>query len=108
MVGTHDFQNISVNSSVSGEIKVIGNFISNSTAAGLLIIVYSISDKFSAWYIFQSHSESVVTTIRGLPSGEYSISVFIIEASGLPFSRSAMRPRKVSILEGKHGMHEIP
>ena len=99
--GTHDFQNILVNSSVSGEIIVTGNFISNSTAVGILIIV---SDEFNTLYIHGVHVESVVTTvIRGLSSSVYcnSVSVFIITGSGFPFRRCAMKPTKISISERK-------
>ena len=84
-----------------------GNFISNSTAVGILIIVYPVSDdhEFNTLYIHGFHVESVMTTvIRGLSSSVYSVSVFVIEGSGFPFRRCAMKPTKISISEVNFGI----
>ena len=88
-----------MNSINPGEIGVTGSFINGSTATAILVIVYSDSD---VYYIFSSPSEEE-TNVRGLPSGLYNVSVFVVEENGLPFNRSATTPRSVSVMEGEHG-----
>ena len=97
--GTHVFQNISVGSSSPGEIRMTGDFISGSSAIGILAIIYS--NDSNIHYQFISRSESPMTFVSGLPNGQYEVSVFVVEENGLPFRRSATVPRNVSLLEGK-------
>ena len=105
--GTHDFQNITVNSISTGEIRVTGYFINNSAANAIFVIVYSNSckDDSNVYYMFSPHSieEKLVTNVRGLPSGQYNVSVFVVEENGLPFNRSATTPRNVSVVSGQSG-----
>ena len=101
-IGTHDIQNVSVSSYGPGEIRFTGNFISGSLAIGILIIVYSPNNNSNIHYRFISRSDITipVSTVSGLPSGHYKATAFAIEDNGLPFNRSAIQPRNVSVCEG--------
>ena len=82
-----------------------GNFVNGSTARGILVIIYSASLS-DIYYMFSPpfrEEEKVTATVRGLLSGLYNVSVFVVEDSGLPFNRSATTPRNVSVIDGGHG-----
>ena len=79
-----------------------GQFISGSSATSVFIIVYSRNNDSNTHYQFMSHSCVPMTTVNGLPGGQYEVSVFIVDVNGLPFHRSAISPRNMSILEGKN------
>ena len=78
-----------------------GNFIEGSTAAGVLVIIYSLSDSKSddPFYIQSSASEgrNVMIDIRGLRSGLYGVSIFVVLVDGLPCTKAATKPRLVSV-----------
>ena len=92
--GTHDIQNISVTSPQPGEVRVTGDFIDGSTATGLLIIIYSLTNDSNVHYIVGGHNS-------GLAGGEYSISVFVVEENGLPFERVATSPKLIVVETSK-------
>ena len=100
VLGTHDIQNVTVSSYGPGEIRVTGDFISGSSAIGILSIVYSPNSDSNIHYWFTSHSDIMTMTMSGLPGGHYKASVFVVDDSGLPFNRSATIPRNVSLCEG--------
>lgn len=102
VIGTHDIQNVSVSSYGPGEIRLTGDFISGSSAIGTLVIVYSLNNNSNIHYQFVSRSDFTmpVTTVNGLLSGHYIATVFVMEDNGLPFNRSATKPRNVSVCEG--------
>ena len=93
--GTHDIQNISVTSPQPGEVRVTSDFIDGSTATGLLIIIYSLTNDSDVHYIVGGHNS-------GLAGGEYSISVFVVEENGLPFERVATSPKLVAVDRREH------
>ena len=91
--GTHDVQNISISSPLSGQVRVTGDFIQESVATGALVIVYSQSDNSDAHYNSSEHDDQhMEITIDGLTGGQYGVSVFVLE-NGLPFSRAASLPQ---------------
>lgn len=91
-----------MNSYGPGEIRLTGDFISGSSATGTLIIVYSPNNNSNIhyWFISRSDFTMPVTTVNGLPSGHYKATVFVVEDNGLPFNKSAIQPRNVSVCEG--------
>lgn len=103
--GTHDIWNVIISYSSPGEISISGNFISDSIAKAILAIVYSDSCS-GVHYIFSSLSieeEKLTAAVSGLPSGMYNVSVFVVEDNGLPFNRSAITPRNITIIDGGRG-----
>ena len=97
-LGTHEFQNISVNSTAPGEIVVSGDFTTSSEAIGVLIITYSLNNDSDIHYTFVPRPINGQKSVIGLSSDQYNVSVFVIEGNGLPFNRSASRPRIVYVV----------
>ena len=80
-----------------------GDFIPGSLAIGILIVVYSAnndSDTIKYHFIHRSNIRRTIT-MTNLPSGQYKVSVFVVEGNGLPFKRSATTPRNLSLIERK-------
>ena len=93
-VGTHDIHTISATSPSPGEVRVTGNLIDGSATIGILIIIYSLTDDSTTHYDFVPHEAEglgvyATCMLRGLPGGQYEISVYVMEESGLPFHRAA-------------------
>ena len=99
--GTHDIQYISVTSPQPGEVRVTGDFIGGSTATGLLIIIYSLTNDSNVHYItggsMLQQQRNVHVSVTSLAGGEYGISVFVVEENGLPFERVATSPKLVAV-----------
>ena len=106
VLGTHDIQNISVTSTQPGGIRVTGDFIEGSTAAGVLVIIYNPSDSNSnaPLYIQSSVSEgrNVTVDIGGLAIGRFGLSAFVVLEDGLPFTNVATKPRFVSVTNSEY------
>ena len=76
-------------------VRVTGDFIQGSTATGLLVIVYSLSDDSDVQYVNSKYyGQNVVITVAGLTSGQYGVSVFVQE-NGVPFLRATTLPQTV-------------
>ena len=101
--GTHDIQNISVTSPQPGEVRVTGDFIDGSTATGLLIIIYSLTNDSDVHYITGGSilQKSVDINVTALLGGNYSISVFVVEENELPFERVAASPKLIAVETSK-------
>ena len=85
-----------------GEVRVTGDFINGSTATGLLIIIYSLTNDSDVHYITGgSTSQQPSVSVPGLAGGEYGISVFVVEENGLPFKRVATSPKLVAVETSK-------
>ena len=78
-VGTHDIQNISVSSLQPGEVRVTGDFIDGSTATGLLLILYSLTNDNDTCYIVERLKQSIDINMTGLTGTQYGISVFALD-----------------------------
>ena len=91
-IGTHDFRNIEVTSLSAGEVMVNGSFTNDSTATGVLIIV---TGESNVYYHEATRDGGTVreSIVAGLPGGDYNVSVFVVEESGLPFERVATTPK---------------
>ena len=98
--GTHDVQNVSILSTGSpGQIRVTANLIFGSTAIGLLIIVYSLTDYSDIHYHFAQVDEGQIDdNIMGLTGGLYQVLVYVVEENRLPFQRPAITPNDISII----------
>ena len=104
--GTHDIQNISASSPQPGEVRVTGDFINESTATGVLTVSVDFSTSEIFYHLIKRGSEQQFSdTIQGVVGGEHSISFFVVEKSGLPFSRTASMPKVVTVKNGKHWRH---
>ena len=82
-----------------------GDFIDGSTATGLLIIIYSLTNDSNVHYITRGSTSqqprNVHVSVPGLAGGEYGISVFVVEENGLPFERVATSPKLVTVETSK-------
>ena len=77
------------------EWPVTSSVVQRQLGYSLLLILLIMNQTFS------SHNDD--TRLKDLPDDQYNVSVFVVEESGLPFNRSATRPRNVSVLEGETG-----
>ena len=96
MVGTHDIQNVSVNSSHPGEIRVTGDIIDGSPVTGVLVIVYSHSDVYYIASSLADQEQDLYITVTGLTDTHYKVSTFTME-NGLPFPRVVALPSSVDM-----------
>ena len=97
MIGTHDIQNVSVNSTHPGQIRLTGDIIDGSTVTGVLVIVYSHSDVHyiaSSWAA--DHGQNIDVTLDGLTDTHYGVSTFTME-NGVPFPRVVASPSSVDV-----------
>ena len=105
-IGTHDFQNLSSYSHDTGKIVLSGYFINGSVGAGVLFILFSPHHDDNVLYINVLRIENqsrIQITVNGLIRTVYNISVYVLKESGLPFKRTSVKPRSVSI-EASHLM----
>ena len=86
-------------SSSPGQVKVTGKFIDGSTATGVLMIFIN-SEHVARYHVYNRNGDEmkVLSTISGLASGNYTVSVFVVEEGGLPFNRTATIPRTVTVI----------
>ena len=97
--GSHDIQNISVSSPLTGQVRVTGYFIQGSTATGVLVIVYSQFDDSDIHYQSSERDGQVAENqiiVDQLTNGQYGVSVFVLD-NGLPFSRAAALPQLLQL-----------
>jgi hypothetical protein len=81
---------------------VTGDFIPGSSVIGILIVIYSADNESNIDYHFIHHSNVRTTTsMSSLPSGQYKVSVFVVEGNGLPFNGSATTPRNLLFVQCK-------
>ena len=97
MLGTHDIQNISVSSPQLGEVRVTGDFIDGSTATGVLLILYSITNGSDIHYVIGNceQSRSIDINVTGLTDTQYGVSTFALD-NGQIFPRVVALPEHVT------------
>ena len=86
-----------------GGVTVTGYFVDNSSAVGVLLITFSLTNEDDISYVFvprPRESQDIETTLTGLSEGDYQVSFFVVDKDGLPFNRSANLPRNISVSEG--------
>ena len=61
IIGTHDIQNVTVapSSLHPGQIRVTGDFVNGSTATGVLLIVYSLTNESDVHYVAKPKEQDV-------------------------------------------------
>ena len=98
--GTHDVQSILVTSPTPGDIRVTGQFIQGSTAAS--VVIADISSSGIHFYLLARESDQLELdgTVSSLVTGQHIVSVFVVNGSGLPFSRTAALPQNVLVMQG--------
>ena len=97
LLGTHDIQRVSVTSHNPGELQVIGNFINESNATGVFVIIYSHNVEPVVYYrLLKRDQQKVTASVAGLPGGQYGISLFVVE-NGLPLKTTATKPKLVVV-----------
>ena len=98
-LGTHDVQHISIVSPLPNIVRITGDFIRGSTSIGVLAIIISSDPQLNPFYRFIhcANTTSLHNEDIRVPSGDYGMSVFVIEESGLPFARTASKPITVTV-----------
>ena len=102
-IGTHAVQNISLTSGEPGELTVTGDFITNTSALGMLAIVYSTINDSDIHYT-EARLPQTEISLTGLSGNSYSVSAFDIEENGLPFNITATSPKEIAINRGMQQM----
>ena len=98
ILGTHDIQNIISISPHPGQISITGNFVDGSTATGVFLIVYSLTNESDIHYhAISKGNNNISINVTGLTGTEYGVSIFTLE-NCLPFPRVVTSPRTVVIL----------
>ena len=100
-VGTFAIQNVSVSSGAPGELCVTASFLTNTSAVGMLAIVYSTDNDLDIHYT-EARLPQTEILFTDLSGSAYSTSVFDIEDSGLPFNKAATLPMSINITPGTH------
>ena len=83
---------------------VTGSIISGSSAEGVLIIVYSLTNDSDVLYITsKAHQQGVSARINNLKvnNGSYGVAIFTLQGNRLPFSRVAALPQVVKYQKAK-------
>lgn len=100
-VGSHVVQNISISYSLPGQLRVTGDFIEGSTATGVLVALVNGTANVQHHRISRDHSVNGIDgVISGLPGGQYTVSIFVVDEGGNPFRRAAAKPRRISVKNG--------
>ena len=103
-IGTHDIQNVFASSLLLGQIRVTGDLIGGSTATGVFVIVYSLTNYSDVQYIAKQIEEnSIRLDVTGLTGTKYGVSTFALE-NGLPFPRVVASPKTITVLNSHQGL----
>jgi hypothetical protein len=83
-VGTHDIQNITVSSPLSGQVIVASDFLQGSTAMEILAVLFRRSDSHVLYKLAPRRlgAGNTVVTIIGVDSGSYDMFVYAVELEG--------------------------
>ena len=98
--GTHDIHSVLVISPSPDEIRVTGEFIQGSTATGI-VIADLVSSEIQFYLLIREKDQlELDDTISNLVSGQHTVSAFVMDESGLPFTRTATIPQNVIVMKG--------
>ena len=105
-LGTHDVQHVSIVSPLPNILKITGAFIRGSTSIGVLAVMVPIDTQLDPIYRFITRESTTSLGVEDnrVPGGDYSISVFVVEESGLPFTRTVSAPINVTARGGKYDL----
>ena len=96
LIGTFAVQNITVTSGAPGELRVAGDFITNTSAVGMLAIVYSTENDSDIHYNEVRLPQTEIQ-LTGLSRDTYSVAVFDIDHRGLPLNRVSTLPTSANV-----------
>ena len=99
-LGTHDVQGLLITSPSTGEIRVTGDFIQGSSATG--VVIADLASSQIQFYLLTREQDQLKLdgTISNLVSGQHTVSAFVMDESGLPFTRTATIPQNVIVMKG--------
>ena len=87
-------------------VNISGDFVEQSTAIGILAVVYALTESDPVDYYLlvprlleQQWASSVFECIQ---SGTYNVSLFSVEEGDLPFNRAATKVRTLSVDQGRN------
>ena len=83
------------------EIIISGYCIEGSKTIGMLAVIYTQANDADIDYFLLTclvNVKKCTWHFETISSGQYYVSVFMVEEGGLPFSRSAVKPKKLSII----------
>ena len=103
-IGTHDIQNVVASSQLPGRISITGELVSESTATGVLVVVYSLSSDNDIHYVTKpAKKDRISLNVTGLTGAEYGVSTFALE-NGLPFPSVVISPKIIILLNSHQGL----
>ena len=73
-----------------------GDFIDGSTATGVLLILYSLTNDNDTSYIVERFKQSIDINVTGLTGTQYGVSVFALD-NGQVFPRVVALPKHVTV-----------
>jgi hypothetical protein len=88
-------------SALPGTIGVTGDFIWDSNATGVLVIVYSLTNDSDVHYFSNDAKENIDIRVTGLSGTVYSVSIYALK-SGVPFPRAVCLPKIINIDNDKN------
>ena len=88
-----------MSSGAPGELHVTASFLTNTSAVGMLAIVYSTENDSDIHYT-EARLPQTEIHLTSLTGSAYSTSVFDIEDGGLLFNQAATLPMSINITEG--------
>ena len=86
-------------STAPGELEGTASFLTNTSAVGMLAIVYSTENDSDIHYI-EARLPQTEIHLTGLSGSAYSMSIFTLEENGLPFNQAAHYLGEISIHRG--------
>ena len=106
IVGTHDIQNVTVttNSSHPGQIRIKGDIVDESTANGVFVIIYSLTNYSDVHYIAKlaDLEKAIDINMTNVTGTKYNVSVFSLE-NGLPLERVVTSTKRVTVNTSQSG-----
>jgi len=112
LFSTHEIQNVTANNcSRPGVVNVSCIFAENSTAMGYLSILCPNANSSQEMFVVANRSDALSAdldiSVPGVPPGDYMVTVFDLEGSGLPvlstvtnpYTRSAGERDNIAVLE---------
>ena len=78
-----------------------GDFIEGSTATGVLVAILTTSENLYLHLITRDGDQLQFGAVSDVVGGQYFVSVFVMEQTGLPFNRTAVVPHIVSVMNSK-------
>lgn len=89
-----------MSSPLPGQLRVTGDFIQGSIAAGALVTVVNGTANVQHHLIPRIDGVNGIDHVIPVPGGQYTVSVFVVGEDSLPFERAAAKPRRAFVENG--------